>query len=128
MIFGQFKAMMKEPGEEQKEPETTQKPPEAEKSSSSEEFLRTPEAQKFVSDWMAKTKDWDNPYTRRGLNDLLSTLHQVPGLDSNKKVLKAAEAILLKLGGMDGLRGFLAGWKAKSEGLIKGLKTALGGG
>jgi hypothetical protein len=33
----------------------------------------------------------------------------------------------MKLGGMDGLQGFLMGWKAKSEGIVKSLKTVLGG-
>jgi hypothetical protein len=124
MFLGQFKPVFKE----EEEPKTTlQKPSGAEKSTSSEEFLKTPEAKEFVSDWAAKKMDGRPLFTRRGVTDLLATLFQVPGLDTNRKILTAADKILLKLGNMDGLQGFLMGWKAKSEGLIKGLKTILGG-
>jgi len=124
MFIGQFRpAGMKQ----EEEPETTKKAPQAEKSSSSEEFIKTPEAKEFVGKWAAKEREGKQLYTKRGLNDLLGTLHQVPGLDSNKKVLGAADKLLSKLGGMDGLQGFLVGWKAKSEGLMKGLKAVLGG-
>lgn len=122
MFLGQFKTMFKE----EEEAKTVQKPPAQEKSSSSEEFLRTPEAKEFIKNWGAKERDGRPLYTRRGITDLLSTLFQVPGLDSNKRIVEAADKILMKLGGMDGLQGFLMGWKAKSEGLIKGLKTMMG--
>lgn len=122
MFLGQFKTMFKE----EEEAKAVQKPPEQQKSPSSEEFLKTPEAKQFVREWSAKERDGRPLYTRRGITDLMSTLFQVPGLDSNKKVVEAADKILMKLGGMDGLQGFLMGWKAKSEGLIKGLKTMLG--
>jgi hypothetical protein len=123
MFLGQFKSMFKE----EEEAKAVHRPPEQQKSTSSEEFLKTPHAKEFVKEWSAKERDGRPLYTRRGITDLLSTLFQVPGLDSNKKIIEAADKILLKLGGMDGLQGFLMGWKAKSEGLIKGLKTILGG-
>jgi len=122
MFLGQFRPMFKEA----EAPAVTQKPPEQQKSASSEEFLKTPEAKEFVSDWVAKKVDGRPVFTRRGITDLLSTLFQVPGLDSNSKIITAADKILLKLGNMDGLQGFLMGWKAKSEGLIKGLRSILG--
>jgi hypothetical protein len=123
MFLGQFKSAFKE----EEEPKATQKPLGQQKSSSAEDFLKTGEAREFVSDWVAKQRDGKPVFTRRGMTDLLATLFQVPGLDTNSKIITAAEKILMKLGNMDGLQGFLMGWKAKSEGLIKGLKTILGG-
>jgi len=38
-------------------------------------------------------------------------------------VLTESEEVLMVLGGMDNLTSFLAGWKAKSEGIIKGIKS-----
>jgi hypothetical protein len=125
MFLGQFRPVFK--GDEEEPKTVLQKPPSQNKSSNSEEFLKTPDAKDFVSGWAAKKVDGRPLFTRRGITDLLSTLFQVPGLDSNSKILTAADKILLKLGNMDGLQGFLMGWKAKSEGLIKGLKTILGG-
>ena len=128
MFLGQFRPMaMKPPGEEEKEPEQTQKPPEQLKSPSSEEFVRTPEAKEFISKWAGKMKDGKPIYTKRGITSLLRSLFQIPGLSSDKEVLDSGEELLTKLGGMDGLQGFLLGWKAKSEGIIKGLKSILGG-
>jgi len=40
-------------------------------------------------------------------------------------VLETAKNILQMLKGMDGLHGFLAGWKAKSEGIMKGLGSII---
>jgi hypothetical protein len=122
MFLGQFKSAFREA----EEAKVTQKPPGQQKSSSAEEFLKTGDAREFVSDWAAKQRDSKPLFTRRGVTDLLTTLFQVPGLDTNGKILTAADKILLKLGNMDGLQGFLMGWKAKSEGLIKGLKSILG--
>jgi hypothetical protein len=116
MFLGQFRPVFK--GEEEA-PKTVQKPPEQQKSTSSEDFLKTPEAKEFVSGWVAKKMDGRPVFTRRGITDLLSTLFQVPGLDSNGKILTAADKILMKLGNMDGLQGFLLGWKAKTEGILK---------
>ncbi len=118
MFVGQFKPMMQS-GEEEK-PETTQKPPEQQKSPTAEEFVKTPEAKEFI-------KTWGQEFTKRGVTDLLSVLHQNPGLTSNKEVLARAEDVLKRLGNKDGLQGFLMGWKAKSEGIVKGLKSILGG-
>jgi len=125
MFLGQFRQMTG-PGEKE-EPETKQKPPETQKSSSSDEFVKTPEAKRFVDRWYTKTKDGKPIYTRRGIIALLKALFQNPGFDKNKDVLEGADEILSLLGGMDGLQGFLAGWKAKSEGIIKGLKAVFGG-
>lgn len=122
-FLGQFRSVFKE----EEKPKEVEKPPAEQKSSSSEEFLKTPEAREFVNSWGSKERDGKPIYTKRGVTEFLSHMHQVPGLDSNKKVLAAAEKILMKLGGMDGLQGFLLGWKAKSEGIVKGLKTILGG-
>ncbi len=123
MFLGQFRPVFKGEDEEQK---TAQKPPQEEKSSSAEEFLKTPDAKRFVKDWAARERNGKPIFTRRGVTDLLSTLFQVTGLDSNKGILTVAERILLKLGNMDGLQGFLMGWKAKTEGLVKGLKSIVG--
>jgi len=125
MFLGQFRQMTG-PGEKQ-EPETTQKPPESQRSSSSEEFMKTPEAKRFVDKWYTKTKDGKPIYTKRGIVALLKALFQNTGFEKNSQVLDAADDILSLLGGMDGLQGFLAGWKAKSEGIIKGLKAVFGG-
>ncbi len=115
MFFGQFS--MKE-----EDARTLEKPPETQKSSTPEEFIKKPETQRFISGWTKK----DKGYTKRGVTELLGTLFQVPGLKSDKEVLTTGESILKKLGNMDGLTGFLAGWKAKSEGLMKGLGKILG--
>ncbi|VVC03437.1 Uncharacterised protein [Candidatus Bilamarchaeum dharawalense] len=123
MVFGQFRST--KGGE--KDPEEVEKPPQGEeKSSSAEEFLKTPEAKRFVERWAKKTKEGKPIYTRRGVIALLGSIFKIPGLTSNKKVLDTSEELLSMLGGMDGLTGFLMGWKAKSEGLIKALKTAVG--
>lgn len=125
MFLGQFRPVFK--GEEEEPKTTLQKLPGEEKSGSAEEFLKTPDAKRFVKDWATRERNGKPIFTRRGVTDLLSTLFQVPGLDSNKGILSVAERILLKLGNMDGLQGFLMGWKAKTEGLVKGLKSILGG-
>ena len=120
MFFGavKFKGPEEEKGEELEE-----KPAEELKSSSSESFLKTPEAKAFVKKWTAETKEGKQVYTKRGVIALLRSMFQVPGLNSNKAVLKESGNLLALLGGMDGLQGFLAGWKAKSEGIIKGIKS-----
>ncbi len=127
MFLGQFKPMVM-PGEEQKDSGQTEKPPETDKtSSSSEDFLKTPEAREFVSKWSAKEKDGKPVVTKRGVNDLLGSLRANSGM-SDKMILKEADRILLRLSGMDGFSSVLSGLKAKSEGLIKGLKQAIAGG
>ncbi len=125
MFIGQFKAMQKEPGEEKKEPETAQST-ESVRSNSSEEFLKTPEAKEFVSTWAARQKDGKPVVTKRGVTDLLGSMYSTSNL-SNKEILKAADGILLKLTGLDGFSGALSRMKAATEGLVKGLKQALGG-
>ena len=122
MFFGALK--LKEPDESRPE-EFQQKPAEELKSSSPETFLKTPEARDFVKKWSAKTKDGKPMYTKRGILSLLRSIFQIPGLSTDKDVLNESNELLSLLGGMDGLQGFLAGWKAKSEGIIKGIKSLL---
>lgn len=121
MFFGALK--VREGAMEQSEPESKEEKATEEKSASAEVFLRTPEAKEFIKRWANKKKEGEPKFTRRGVTELLRNLHQVPGLDSNKKIIKKGDDLLALLGGMDGLQGFLAGWKAKSEGLIKGIKS-----
>jgi len=123
-MLGQFRQAMS-PKEGQKEPDVTEKPPEAVKSPSPEEFLGTAKAKEFVKKWSKKEKDGKPMYTKRGVTRLLSALHG--SYDSDKAILESADEVLSMLGGMDSLQGFLAGWKAKSEGIIKGLKSIVGG-
>jgi len=97
------------------------------KSQNFNEFIKTPEAQAFVKEWSNKKDENGNlMYTKRGVIELLRNLYKVPGLWANKRVLLTAKDILVMLKGMDGLKGFLAGWKAKSEGIMKGIKGGLG--
>jgi len=119
MFFGALK--LKEP--EESKPELAERKPEELKSSSAETFLKTPEAREFVKKWSAREKDGKTMYTKRGIVSLLRSLFQIPGLSSDKDVLNQSGELLSLLGGMDGLQGFLAGWKAKSEGIIKGIKS-----
>jgi len=127
MMLGQFRPMaMKAPGEEEKEPSQTEKPPEAARSPSSENFLNTPEAKEFVGKMGERLKQGNFQATKRGITDIMGTLHRNSNL-SDKEVMKETERILLRLGGLDGFSGVLSGLKAKSEGLIKGLKTIMGG-
>lgn len=117
-FLGQFRSsVQKEPEEEKK---STSK-----KSSSAEEFVQTAKAQKFISKWANKKKDGEPMYTKRGIISLLGALFG--GSDDDDDALDKADDILSKLGSMDGLEGFLAGWKASTEGLMKGIKEAMGG-
>lgn len=124
MFLGQFRQRLM-PGEAE-EPETTQKPPEAAKSSTPEEFLNAAKTKAFIKKWAKATRDGKAVYTKRGVTALLRALFG--SYDSDKQILDSADEVLSMLGGMDGLQGFLAGWKAKSEGIIKGLKSIVGGG
>ncbi|MEW6722851.1 MAG: hypothetical protein AB1324_06320 [Candidatus Micrarchaeota archaeon] len=125
MFIAQFKPMaMKEPGQEEKEPEQTQQ---AGRSSDSEQFLTTPEAKAFVSDWVAKLRENNiKVITKRGITDLLGTLHRNSSL-SDKQVIKEVDRILLGLTGLDGFTRTINKLKAATEGVLKGLKAALGG-
>jgi hypothetical protein len=119
MALGELQ--MKVP-EEMKQPAQIERKPEEARSTSAETFLRTPEAREFVKDWSSRMKDGAPMYTKRGVTELLRNMSQIPGLSTDKDVLKASGDILTKLGGMDKLQSFLAGWKAKSEGIIRGIK------
>jgi hypothetical protein len=125
MFLGQFKPAWKRPEEE--EEERKERAPETKKSSDSETFLQTAKAKAFVKKWAGKKKDGKAIYTKRGVTALLKSVFQIPGLSSDEEVLFSSDELLSMLGGMDGLSGFLMGWKAKSEGLIKALKTVVGG-
>lgn len=119
--FKQAQASQREENDEIKVEKNTN----SEKSATSEEFLKTPETRDFIREWSGKMRDGKQLYTKRGLTALLRALH--PSFDSDKKVRTNAKEILSLLGGMDGLTGFLAGWKAKSEGLLKSIKGLFGG-
>lgn len=127
MLFGTFKQKEMEPGEETKMP--AQKEESAEKSSTSETFIKTPAAQDFIRKWSDKkaVAKGKRVYTKRGVVSLLMSLFKIPGLQSDKEVLSSGDELLGQLGGMDGLEGFLLGWKAKTEGLMNGIKGIFGG-
>ncbi|NYZ77210.1 hypothetical protein H0O02_02750 [Candidatus Micrarchaeota archaeon] len=120
-LLNAFKSEMKRPEEETKLEEETLK-----KAASAEDFIKTHSAKEFVEKWAEKKdRDGKRMYTKRGITDFVMLIHQVPGLDTDKKVLKTADGLLTKLKGMDGMQAFMAGWKAKSEGLMKGLASLL---
>jgi len=107
---------------EGKKPEDLMTKVETAKSASPEVFLKSAETKEFVQKWSQKRDPQGRRvYTKRGVTRLLNTMFQVPGMETDKKVRKATDDLLLELRGMDGLQGFLRGWKAKSEGLMKGL-------
>ncbi|MEW6748945.1 MAG: hypothetical protein AB1295_04525 [Candidatus Micrarchaeota archaeon] len=116
-FLGQFRPAMKQPGEE-----TAEKPPEQQKSSSADEFFKSAGTKNFVNNWVRKGEP---NYTKRGINQLLRELF--PRYESDKAVIKAADNVLKMLRGEDGLTGFLAGMKATPSGIMKGLKSILGG-
>lgn len=126
MILGQFRPMAMKPAEqEEKEPEQAQKGTQG-RSNNSDEFLASTEAKEFIGRMTDKLKQGNFHATRRGITDIMGTLHRNSNL-SDKDVIKETERILLRLGGLDGFTGVLSGLKAKSEGLIKGLKAVFGG-
>lgn len=110
-------------GQQKTEPETSAQ--QSQKSESFEKFVQTPEVKNFVSEWSNKTNpSGEQLYTKRGVTRLLGAIFG--SRDTDKKVLQDGKEILSMLGGMDGLKGFFAGWKASTEGLIKGLKQIVG--
>ncbi len=112
----------------EKKPEEEELEKAAEKSASAEEFIKTAKAKEFIKRWTSRRdREGRRVYTKRGVLSLLSALFRVRGLDTDKEIFDTADDILLKLRGMDGLQGFLLGWKAKSEGIMKGLKKLVGG-
>jgi hypothetical protein len=127
-FLGQFRTYAGKPAEKE-EPEQTQKPPESEKSSDTELFIKNAKTQSFIKKWSGKKASDGKPiYTKRGIVGLLKAIHRDPDLEKDEDVLLSGDEILSMLGGMDGLSSFLMGWKAKSEGIMKGLKSVLGGG
>ncbi|MBU0590905.1 hypothetical protein KKF81_05975 [Candidatus Micrarchaeota archaeon] len=127
MLLGQLRQMMNS-AEEKEDDMIEKRTEERKKSSDAESFLKTPEARSFIKKWHEKTKNGHPMYTKRGVTSLLRSLFQIPGLEKDKDVFDSANELLSMLGGMDGLSGFLMGWKAKSEGIMKALKVAIGGG
>ena len=115
-FLGQFRPAAQKPGGE------TEKPPETQKSSSAENFLKSAAVKTFVRDWSNKGEPH---YTKRGMTQLLSELF--PRYENDKDVLKAADKVLKMLRGEDGLTGLLAGMKAAPHGILKSLKSVLGG-
>ena len=115
--FAKFKA--KKPEEE----ETTKA---SVKSANPEEFVKTDAARTFIKKWAAKIdpKTKEPLYAKFAITELLQNYHQIPGLDTDKKVLKAADRLLKNLKGLDQLQGFLAGLKAAPHGIMKILKKA----
>lgn len=89
------------------------------------EFLKSEAAQSFIKEWTTKKdpKTGDPMYTKAGVTELLRVLHEGGSFSSEKALLKSAGEILSLLRGSDKLKGFLAGWKAKSEGIMKGIKS-----
>ena len=122
-FLGQFRPAAQKPEDEI---EKTTKGPESQKSNSAEEFLATPAAKSFVSKWAKKERDGKPLYKKRGITRLLSTIF--PRFSSDKETLLEAEELLGMLGGMDKLEGFLSSMKAAPHGIIKSLKSVLGGG
>jgi len=86
----------------------------AEKTENFQEFLKTPEVAKLITDWKKKG------FTRRGLVKLLLILH--PMYKSNKGVIAAAKDMLSSLKGEDGLSRVLGVLKLVPEGIMKGMK------
>jgi len=101
----------------------------ATESANFKEFMASPDTQQFVKEWSTKIdrKTGEPMYTKAGINELLRVLYESKSFTSDKKILNSSGEILSLLRGADKLKGFLAGWKAKSEGIIKGIKS-LGGG
>ncbi len=104
MVYGMFK-----PGEQKKEEEET-----VTKADSLEKFLKTQDVKQLTEEFMREG------YTKRGINDLLSVVYSLYNTD--KMIVKRARAILTLLKGKDGLKGFFAGLKLSTEGLLKALK------
>ena len=118
--LGMFKEdlQMKKPEEEDKKSEST---------SSFQEFMKSHETQAFVKEWSTKIdgETGKNMYTRAGVIELLRVLHKGEGFKSDKALRGSAGEILGLLRGGEKLKGFLAGWKAKSEGIMKGISSLL---
>lgn len=123
MFLGQFRQSLAKPKEE---PEVTEAP--KTKSANADEFLGTLQAKQFINKWAKKKVDGAILYKKRGISRLLRAIF--PNHNSDKQVLDEADMLLKMLGGMDGLTGFLMGWKAKSEGIVKvakGIKKIVSG-
>jgi hypothetical protein len=120
---------MKSPGERfsfEEEAGRVERTPETDKSSNVQEFLNKPKTRSFIERWANKKRGGKKAFTKRGVVSLLSALFRIPGFGSDEEVLESGEDLLSQLGGMDGLQGFLLGWKAKSEGLMRAVKTFVG--
>lgn len=110
MVLGWFLGLMRFKEREGEEAKIEVTRPTQEKSVTFNEFTKTAEVKKFISEWKDKKK-----FTRRGVEKLLSVLWLQH--DSNKGILKAAGDILSALTGEDGLLKVLTGFKLIPEGL-----------
>lgn len=79
-------------------------------------FLQSGEVQQFTEHWHREG------YTKAGIHELLTELH-IRFSGDEKKALERAGEILSVLKNID-----LGKFKVKTEGLLKGLRKALGGG
>ncbi len=98
----------------------------SDKSSNLQDFLNNPRTKSFIERWANKRRGSGKAFTKRGVVSLLSALFRIPGFGSDEEVLESGDGILSQLGGMDGLQGFLLGWKAKSEGLMQAVRAFVG--
>ncbi len=103
-----------------------EKPPTLEKSSNQEEFVKTPEAKAFIDKWSSKVHT-GKTQTKRGLTAFLQLAYSSPRFKSDKDILMEAEKIMKMLHNMDNFFSAFGGLKAKSEGLVKGIKSVAGG-
>lgn len=106
MVFGMLKFKEEKEGEMKEE----QKPEQ-----NFDQFLKTPEAKKFMEDWRKKG------YTKRGVSKLISILWPIHS--EKKGVLKAAQDILASLKGEDALGKLLSALKLVPEGIMKVIKS-----
>lgn len=106
MVFN----MLKFGEKKEEEPAQTQKP-----EATFEQFVKTPEAKKFMDDWKKKQ------YTKRGISKLLAILWPIH--KDGKSVLKAAGDILSALKGEDALGKMLSALKLVPEGILKVIKS-----
>lgn len=120
MVFGLFKQVQKNPEEEYAEKakdELAMKKASAteEKTENFQEFIKSPEVKKLVSEYTKNKK-----FTKRGVVKLLLVLH--PMMKSNKGTLASAKDVLSSLVGEDGLSRLLSVLKLVPEGIMKGEK------
>lgn len=85
------------------------------KTKSADEFLRSPEAKKFVNDWNNKEIGPGVKFTKRGVSALLRESYLK--YKSEKEAIKIAHDLLTKLSGKDMFGKLLNAFKIVPEGL-----------